>query len=62
MWSLNCLADHKCSFTNASLTPRGERTGYKFKLMNINKDINLKIILFVGSTENAKNNETMWVL
>jgi hypothetical protein len=40
MWSLNCLADHTCSFTNASLTPRGELTGYKFKLMNINKDIN----------------------
>jgi hypothetical protein len=59
MWSLNCLADHTCSFTNASLTPRGERTGYKFKLMNINKDINLKIILVVGSTENAKINETM---
>ena len=55
MWSLNCLADHKCSFTNASLTPRGERTGYTFKLMNINKDINLKNYTPRGKYRECKN-------
>ena len=55
MWSLSCLADHKCSLTtNVNLTPNWEHGEYKIKFNNINKDIDINFLLLPESTENVK--------
>jgi hypothetical protein len=40
----------------------GNTEGYTIKLMNVNRYINIKIILLMGSKEDVKNNEIMSVL